>query len=100
MKQSILTREACNALRGLAIIGIFLHKYESMPMADMDMGRARGRIRADPERIRRVRARLADDARAQPARHSGHAHERVAGRERHRDRGGVRQEHRPEPRTH
>ena len=25
MKQSILTREACNALRGLAIIGIFLH---------------------------------------------------------------------------
>lgn len=27
MKQSILTREACNALRGLAIIGIFLHNY-------------------------------------------------------------------------
>ena len=63
-------------------------------------GRAGGRVRADPQRIRRVRARLADDARAQPARHSGYAHERVAGRERHRDRGGVCQEHRPEPRAH
>ncbi|MFR0796113.1 MAG: hypothetical protein ACLSHG_07170 [Oscillospiraceae bacterium] len=82
-------------------IGIFLHKYESMPMADMDMGVLCGRVRADPERIRRVSCPpRADDARAQLARHSGHAHERVAGRERHRDRGGVRQEHRPEPRTH
>ena len=27
MRQLILTREACNALRGLAIIGIFLHNY-------------------------------------------------------------------------
>ena len=27
MRQSILTREACNALRGLAIIGIFMHNY-------------------------------------------------------------------------
>ena len=63
-------------------------------------GRAGGRVRADPERVRRVRARLADDARAQPARHSGDAHERVAGRECHRDRGGVCQEHRPEPRAH
>ena len=25
--QSILSRQACNALRGLAIIGIFLHNY-------------------------------------------------------------------------
>ena len=27
MNQSILSRNACNALRGLAIIGIFLHNY-------------------------------------------------------------------------
>ena len=27
MRQSILTRKACNALRGLAIIGIFMHNY-------------------------------------------------------------------------
>ena len=27
MNQSILSRQACNALRGLAIIGIFLHNY-------------------------------------------------------------------------
>ena len=63
-------------------------------------GRAGGRVRADPQRIRRVRAQLADDARAQPARHSGYAHERVAGRKRHRNRGGVCQEHRSEPRAH
>ena len=27
MNQNILSRSACNALRGLAIIGIFLHNY-------------------------------------------------------------------------
>ena len=27
MNQNILSRSACNAFRGLAIIGIFLHNY-------------------------------------------------------------------------
>ena len=27
MNQNILSRSACNALRGIAIIGIFLHNY-------------------------------------------------------------------------
>ena len=52
-------------------IGIFLHKYESMPMADMDMGVLVDEFVQILNEVRRVRARLADDARAQPARHSG-----------------------------
>lgn len=81
-------------------IGIFLHKYEAMPMADMDMGVLVDEFVQILNEYGVSVPGLADDARAQPARHSGYAHERVAGRKRHRDRGGVCQKHRPEPRAH